>query len=779
MPLPDSGPLSLHVHSSLGNAVQSKPKQAMIIRMTAETLEALEAFPNHPEMHFDFGDNPGIYIGEAFYPMRSQKESSPHEIYLRMSTAAKPNVPLKLYANVIGKLMVERELGAKITDGVRQRTIEVKKAHSERQAILLDQPPIPAPGSKPTKRKAPGSGTVVKKSVTPMDQLRASSSSIATPRKVSPLPQNPPSSRANVDIRRRLVHCLAMQQRLADDAIRMVGGANISAPAREDLLRLLEDVAEQTAPSKKGDKSPRPWTLKPQTWTEVRPYEWPKLTEAERTSMARQARLAFKALRIPESDPAWDNVRYRNTVPVIGAPSSIPPSVASSSRSSATTSSVSAPAQSEPKRPLMLKETKAKTKPDASRMKGEISMKDESAKVSTSRVAAVKKDKLERLASSSSDSAGTKSVPTRRLPGSGYQAKKALEIPGALADGAAPKSADPRSARYSLPASLPSKPASPLPLSPSAPTRKTATVAPPKPTKRAEESDRERDQEMERDRDREQRGREKRRELKLREREKEMFALERAAPTTGSKRKTANLDPANAGDEDSFSKANPIPKKRKIEEGLPLTVTSSSSKPRDLQLPKKPVQEANPSLRQKIKKEFSSSPPLRGSVSGQDRLSSSPSQLLKADRPKVNGTSSKTRRKSPIYTSSEDEGEIRRTEPQTRQRKPSPIPPVIDFKSNGKDFRHRPRASYPLPSDHAALRAIYRSSYANYLGAFSKIVIQKQKIEAILKGESESDVDLMDPDELTKLSLEHKALKEELEAIQEMYVKGKSSSSSE
>ena len=374
--------------------------------------------------------------------MRSQKESSPHEIYLRMSTAAKPNVPLKLYANVIGKLMVERELGAKITDGVRQRTIEAKKAHSERKAILLDQPPIPAPGSKPTKRKVPGSGMVVKKSVAPMDQLRTSSSSIAPSRKVSPLPHNPPSSRANVDVRRRLVHFLAMQQRLADDAIRMVGGANISAPAREDLLRLLEDVssrcysflytllmvtftpkvAEQTAPSKKGDKSPRPWTLKPQTWTEVRPYEWPKLTEAERTSMARQARLAFKALRIPESDPAWDNVRYRNTAPVIGAPSSIPPSVGSSSRSSATTSSVSIPAQTEPKRPLMLKEIKAKTKPDASRMKGEISMKDESAKVSTSRVAAVKKDKPERLSSSSSDSAGTASALTRRLPGSGFVA---------------------------------------------------------------------------------------------------------------------------------------------------------------------------------------------------------------------------------------------------------------------------------------------------------------------------------------------------------------------
>ena len=101
---------------------------------------------------------------------------------MRTSTAAKPNVPLKLYANVIGKLIVEHQLGEKIPDGVRQRTIEAKKAHSKREAILLDQPRIPASGSKPPKRKTPGSGTVVKKSNTPTDQLRASSSSTAPTR---------------------------------------------------------------------------------------------------------------------------------------------------------------------------------------------------------------------------------------------------------------------------------------------------------------------------------------------------------------------------------------------------------------------------------------------------------------------------------------------------------------------------------------------------------------------------------------------------------------------
>lgn len=55
MPLPDTAHLSLHVRS---NALQSKPKRAMIVRMSAETLDALEAFPNHPPMSLDFGDNP-------------------------------------------------------------------------------------------------------------------------------------------------------------------------------------------------------------------------------------------------------------------------------------------------------------------------------------------------------------------------------------------------------------------------------------------------------------------------------------------------------------------------------------------------------------------------------------------------------------------------------------------------------------------------------------------------------------------------------------------------
>lgn len=159
--------------------------------------------------------------------MRPQKESSPHELYLRVPSAAKPMAPLKLYANVIGKFMVERQLADRVKDKVRQQTIAAKQQHLERQAILLDQPPVLS--AKKQKHKVPGSGTAVKKT-----------SPLAAPqRKLSPPPQ---LSKANADLRRRLVHFIAITPRLAEDAVKMVGGANISSTSRDDLLSLLDQV---------------------------------------------------------------------------------------------------------------------------------------------------------------------------------------------------------------------------------------------------------------------------------------------------------------------------------------------------------------------------------------------------------------------------------------------------------------------------------------------------------------------------------------------------------
>ena len=58
MPLPDNGSFSLQGCSRPGDIAQSKPKQAMIIRMSTEALDALSATTQHPQMEFEFGEKP-------------------------------------------------------------------------------------------------------------------------------------------------------------------------------------------------------------------------------------------------------------------------------------------------------------------------------------------------------------------------------------------------------------------------------------------------------------------------------------------------------------------------------------------------------------------------------------------------------------------------------------------------------------------------------------------------------------------------------------------------
>jgi RNA polymerase II elongation factor ELL len=55
MSLPGGVKLSVQGHSRPGDTLHSVPKQAMLVRMTAETLDALQATPT---MEFAFGSEP-------------------------------------------------------------------------------------------------------------------------------------------------------------------------------------------------------------------------------------------------------------------------------------------------------------------------------------------------------------------------------------------------------------------------------------------------------------------------------------------------------------------------------------------------------------------------------------------------------------------------------------------------------------------------------------------------------------------------------------------------
>ncbi|OAX41123.1 hypothetical protein K503DRAFT_736194 [Rhizopogon vinicolor AM-OR11-026] len=741
MPLPSGTQLSLQGHSRPGDTVHTKPKQAMIVRMSAETLEALEDFSNNPEMNFQFGDSPGIYIGETFFPMRPMKESSPHEIYLRTSSAAKPNAPLKLYANVKGKFIVDRQLGAKVTDKVRQQTMEAKKQHSERQTIMLDTPPIPAAGAKNLKRKAPGSGTVVKKN--PQSHaLRVPSASTAVSRKVSPTPNI--SSKANADVRRRLVHFLAVEPRETDLAVARVCGNNRDATARTNLLGILEDVAEQ-APARRSDNSPRKWSLKNDTWREVRPYEWETYKPTERTNIARQGRLILSTLKIPESDPVWDHFRFRNLAPPTGAA----PHPAHGGKT-ITGPHAGTQQKPEPKRPAVSKDLKQKAKADSSRIKGDIQMKDESARpkgdismkdesVKVPRVTAIKREDASPSPSTSTTTSSKGA--SRRLPGSGYVAKKSPQPSPAVE--AAPRKAvgsvDVRPQKPLPRNTLSTKPAPAHPLPHASQEKTPATAMSMKMMKKMlppEDSDRERERSRGTDRPPKDR------------------------VVTGVKRKSAPKDVDDTQDEEK-PKVNSF-KKRKMEDGPSPAASSSLLKPRDLSLPKKPVEVISPPPKN-IKKESSPLPPPRPALPIHSPPSNSPSKT--EQRPKPNGVA-KVRRKSPIYTSS-DEGEI--PEP---PRKFTQDSSVNADRSKGKDGRTRPRSSYPLAPDRHGLRLRYQSKYGHYLDTYSKIVTQKRKIEAILNGESEAEGEIMDPEELKRLSTEHKNQKEELEFIQDKWMNG-------
>lgn len=749
MPLPNGTPLSLQGHSRPGDTIQTKPKHAMIVRMSAETLEALEDLSSNPTMNFEFGDSPGIYIGETFFPMRPLKESSPHEIYLRTSSAAKPNAPLKLYANVMGKFIVDRQLGEKVTDKVRQQTIEAKKQHSERQTIMLDAPLISAAGAKNLKRKTPGSGTVVKKGAQ-RDTLRTPAASTNVARKISPIPQTA-SSKANADVRRRLIHFLAVETRETDLTVARVCGNNCDATARANLLGILEEVAEQTL-ARKGDKSPRKWGLKNRTWLEVRPYEWETYKPSERTNIARQGRVVLSSLKIPESDSVWDHFRFRNVAPPTGA---APHPTHGGKTITGPPAGLSKP-KPEPKRPAISKELKQKAKADSSRIKGDIQMKDESARprsdmqmkdefVKLPRVAAIKRE--ETSPSPSSSTSTSSKAASRRLPGSGYVAKKSPQ-PSPTVETVSREAAGPADVRPQrpLPRPLPSKPVPASQPPPASQEKTPATSMSMKMSKKMlppEDSDRERE----------------------RHRDKDRPPKDRVI--AGVKRKNATHDVEDTQDGERLKVTSF--KKRRTEEGPSPAASSSSLKGRDLSLPKKPVEAASPvpPPPKKIKKEPSPLPlplpPPRTTLPTQLPPPNSPSKT--DQRPKLNGAS-KARRKSPIYTSS-DEGEI--PEP---PRKSAQDPSTNTDRSKGKEGRARPRSSYPLPPDRNGLRSRYQSKYGHYLGTYSQIVAQKRKIEAILNGESEAEGEIMDPEELKRLSAEHKNQKEELEFIQEKWMNG-------
>ena len=197
----------------------------------------------------------GLYIGDNFFPMRPQQENLRNELYMRSVPPNKTTAPLRFYANVVGKFMVERELGSKMQNNLRVKKEAAEKQRTERKIKILDALPPSAPPVKASKKKV----TTTKKQSTAINIRTISASSSAqasrmvSPRPPStqpsqqhpsrPSPRPPASSVASDSDRARLIHFLALNPRTLTEVMRSVGGIQGDQPFRQDLTDLLKEVS--------------------------------------------------------------------------------------------------------------------------------------------------------------------------------------------------------------------------------------------------------------------------------------------------------------------------------------------------------------------------------------------------------------------------------------------------------------------------------------------------------------------------------------------------------
>ena len=186
--------------------------------------------------------------------MRHAQETTLHELYLRASSITKKTAPLKLYANVVGKFTVERELHDDVCDKLRESAQDAVNQRMTRTTQFINVPPDIQSNSK--KRKEPPSpSTMFRKQIRQSDKLMPTSNPPIVPNRTSTLTaQGSKEGSTSLPLRTRVVHYLAIADRTEDELARLVGGLDCSSLLRREIHDLLEQVSESypvVSPKKK------------------------------------------------------------------------------------------------------------------------------------------------------------------------------------------------------------------------------------------------------------------------------------------------------------------------------------------------------------------------------------------------------------------------------------------------------------------------------------------------------------------------------------------------
>ena len=148
---------------------------------------------------------------------------------------------------------------------------------------------------------------------------------------------------------------------------------------------------------------------------------------------------------------------------------------------------------------------------------------------------------------------------------------------------------------------------------------------------------------------------------------------------------------------------------------------------------------------------------------------------------KVRHGSTKIRRRSPIYTSSEEE-ELPVSNRVSSHSSSLTAPSTLSHAHMPSNLGSR-TASRSVTNNHTALRERYSIAYVEYLTSFQKLVMQRQMVDQRLRAndsgsvdsvtDSDSEVGLLHPEELALLAAEHRKRHEELVSIQQMFATSK------
>ncbi|KAF7793964.1 hypothetical protein EIP86_005088 [Pleurotus ostreatoroseus] len=715
MPLPLDTNLALQGHSKPGDTQCTQPKKnAMLFRLSSDAMARLADPAQASKSSVVFGDKPGLYIGDEFFPFRISPEAQSHELYLLSVPKNKTATSLKLYANVTAKAhFVERKLDAKTSSSVRERTEAAEKQRTEAKIKILDAPP-PAVSVKagPATKKRKDATTV--RRVTATNGLSVASSSQPS-RVASPRPSTASSIKdIKPNLRRRFVHYIALQPRTKEDIAKRVFGAD------EPLHRLpamLEELCERVPVPKGTTQNKEKWQLKTQTWLEVTPFVFPPLQDSEKVAMARHARTAFYALKIPESDPVWQNVKPKAT-------------------GSSTTGSGSG--TTEAKRPAISDQRKTKLSESAAARKKAnevIVAKDEGARVKAEKAA---------LAAAGANGASASQASLRR-PGSGYVAKSHTPTPPAV------ESPPKREAKKEAPA--PVRPSNSAAQSSREVAREHKTASSSGTAARPVKKERDPDAVS-----------------RIAESDRES---RRGSPLpTGLKRKKVREDRER---EEGEYEPPTTSKRRKVEDSESGTKARA---PKDLTLPKRPSTAPDNSTmappRQKYKKEPSSTPSLRAATP----VGRSPMMTQQSPRPPTNDLlpplpssskhdrdrdrdrdrasaasvressiasrrsrdehsrngSAKPRRKSPIYTSSDEDekSKSKAKSPKTQPAATSVPEAKVTVKHEEEDGLDDCEEPPPLPEEPREIQRLYQSKYPTYVALYYLTRTQKARIDELI-----------------------------------------------